>query len=47
MAGALTSEQHGAALERAGFAEVSLQDGHAVTDSSSSEIVTAIKPAAV
>jgi arsenite methyltransferase len=47
MAGALTREQYGAALERAGFADVSLQDSHPVADSFTSVIVTATKPTAV
>ena len=46
LAGALTREQYRTALDRAGFADVSLQDSHPVADSFTSVIVSATKPAA-
>ena len=45
LAGALTREQYRTALERAGFADVSLEESHPVADRFTSLIVSAIKPA--
>ncbi|CAN5201380.1 hypothetical protein BH18ACT4_BH18ACT4_11210 [soil metagenome] len=43
-AGALTRGEYHAALERAGFAAVSLRDSHPVGGSLTSVLVSALKP---